>query len=328
MALVWMSGAEWGTEKEMDTWNNLDINTDNKRSGSYSFGLRTAYSEMEKFFQELTEIFVQFAFYPRNSGGWTFFSIKKGDTHLVSIQKNGEERLEVCRGWGGDVYCTGVTTLQLNTWYVIELHFKLDDTNGLIELRIDGNPEASFSGDTKPGSETDFNGLRWRAPTVYNFFDVDDVIVFDITGSVNNSWPNGLKVVLLKPDADGSVTDWTPTPAGDHYACVDEVPPSGDDYLQADSADLLEVLGLGNLPTEAQAVKAVRVDFWGLKGSTQDPDELQLGVRIDNTDYLSEDKTLPLTQGLISHKMDQNPAGGNWTVSVVNNMNLVAKSRN
>lgn len=327
MALVWMSGDEWGTMYEMDAQSNVDCTTANKRTGSYSYRFGT-YDWMEKILPALTEVFVQFAFYPRNTGSWTFFSLRKGTADLVSIKKNTYERLEVCQGWGGTVYCTGVTSLQVNTWYVVELHFKLDDANGLIELRVDGNPEASFAGDTKPGTEADFDKVRWRSPTSGNDFDVDDIVVFDATGTVNNSWPNGLKVVLLKPNADGSVTDWTPTPVGDHYACVDETPPSGSDYLKAPSADLLEVLGLEDLPAEAQAVKGVRVDFWGLKGSTEDPDRLQLGVRIDSTDYLSGDTDLPLSQGLISNQMEQNPAGGNWSVSVVNAMQLAVKSRN
>ena len=326
MALVWMSGAEWGTMKEIDAQENVDCTTANKRTGSYSYRFDT-YDWMEKFLPDLTEVFVQFAFCPRNTGSWVFFALNKGTTSLVSIRKNTYEKLEVCSGWGGAVYCTGVTSLQVNNWYVVELHFKLDDANGLIELRLDGNPEASFAGNTKPGTETNFDKARWRAPGPSNNFDVDDIVIFDTTGTANNSWPNGLKVVLLKANADVSVT-WTPSPSGDHYACVDEVPPSGSDYLKAESADLLEVLGLEDLPAEAQTVKGVRVDFWGLKGSTEDPDRLQLGVRIDSTDYLSSDKDLPLSQDLISNQMEQNPAGGNWSVSAVNAMQLVVKSRN
>jgi hypothetical protein len=170
--------------------------------------------------------------------------------------------------------------------------------------------------------------MRWRAPSSYNDFNIDDIVVFDTSGEVNNSWPNGLKVVLLKPNADGGVNQWAPTPAGDHYACVAEVPPAETDYLRAESAELLEVLGLEDLPAEALSIKAVRLDFWGLKGSAQDPDRLQLGVRSDETDYLSGDKDLPLAQALIIHHLDQNPAGGNWSVSAVNGMQLVAKSRN
>jgi hypothetical protein len=324
MALVWMSGVEWGTLKEFDEQNGT-IRTDNPRSGAYCLRVGHTAGETKVLPQSLTEVFIQFAFYAE-SLNFTFFGLRKGATALVSIRTDASGRLQVCSGWGGTVYCTGVSSIQINTWYVVELHFKLDDVDGLIELRMEGNPEASFAGDTKPGADADFDALRFYGAGGY-YCRFDDIVVFDPSGEVNNSWPGGLKVVLLKPNADGSVTDWTPTPAGDHYACVDEAPPAGDDYLRAESADLLEVLGLEALPVEAQAVKAVQVDFWGSKGSTMEPSRVQLGARIDETDYLSGDKDLPLGQSLISHHLDENPAGGNWSVSDVNSLQLVAKSR-
>ena len=199
MALVFMSGAEWGTLKEFDE-DTGNIVSDKKRSGSYALRVGHTFGNKKILPQSLSEAFVQFAFYPETSGAWTFFALRKGATDIVSIRKNASERLEVCQGWGGTIYCTGVTVLQLNTWYVVELHFRLDDTNGLIELRVEGNPECSFAGDTKPGAEEDFDTLRFYAPGA-TFCCFDDVIVFDTSGEVNNSWPGGLKVVLLKPNA-------------------------------------------------------------------------------------------------------------------------------
>jgi len=230
MALVFMSGFEWNTLREFETQGGV-LQSSPKRSGNYSVTFGT-YNVLEKTLsQALTEAYVQFAFYPKQANPWCFFSLRKNGADLVSIRKNASGCLEVCQGWDGSVYCTGSTILQINTWYVIELHFKLDDVNGLIEVRLDGISECSFSGDTKPGADADFNQMRWRAPSSYNDFNVDDIVVFDTSGEVNNSWPNGLKLVLLKPNADGGVNEWAPTPAGDHYACVDEVPPAETDYL-------------------------------------------------------------------------------------------------
>uniref|UniRef100_A0A7V4LCZ0 Uncharacterized protein n=1 Tax=Desulfobacca acetoxidans TaxID=60893 RepID=A0A7V4LCZ0_9BACT len=326
MGLVFMSGFEWGTNREFDQVGGSVV-TSQKRSGAYSADIGNGQWLHKTLPQPLTEVYVQFAY----RSGYAFtavsFVISKGGTDILSINKDGNYRLQVCSGYGGTVYCTGVTPLQQNVWYLIELHYRMADTGGLIELRVDGNLEATFSGDTKPGADGNFDKMRWGATTGTTVFNLDDVVIFDTSGEVNNTWPNGLKVVLLKPNADGGVNQWEPTPTGSHYACVDEVPVSGSDYLKAGSADLLEVLGLEDLPAEAQSVKAVRVDFWGLKGSIQPPQNLQLGVKIGGSDYLSPDKALPLAQGLVSHSLDQNPAGGNWSVAVVNGMQLLAKSR-
>jgi len=329
MALIFMSGFEWGTNREFDIRGGSS-NTSDKRTGNYSWNIGNGQFLGKNLPQNLTEIYIQFAFYSDYGlANVVFFSIRKGGTHLISLRKNDNLQLEVRSGWGGStLYCTSNIALQTGVWYVIELHYKIDDSNGIIELRIDGNLEATYYGDTKPGADSDFDQIYWGATTGVTIFNIDDVIFFDTSGTVNNSWPNCLKVVLLKPTADSGPNEWEPTPSGSHYACIDEVPPSGDDYLKAAQADLMEVFDLENLPDEAKAVKGVRADFWGLKGSTQDPDRLQIGLKIDNTDYLSDDLNLPLEQGLFSEFYEQNPAGGNWTVSAVNGVQMIIKSRN
>jgi len=326
MGLVFMSGFEWGTNREFDQVGG-NVVTSQKRSGNYSADIGNGAWLHKVLPQPLTEVYIQFAYRTGWSSTAVFFLISKGGTDIVSISKDGNYRLQVCSGSGGTVYCTGVTPIQQNVWYVIELHFKMADAGGIIELKIDGNPEATFSGDTKPGADASFDRMRWGASTGATSFNLDDVVVFDTAGEVNNGWPGGLKVVLLKPNADGGSVQWQPTPTGSHFACVDEVPVSATDYLKAGTADLLEVLGLEDLPSEAQSVKAVRLDFWGLKGSIQPPQNLQLGVRIGGNDYLSADKALPLAQGLVSHALEQNPVGGNWSVSAVNGMEFLARSR-
>jgi hypothetical protein len=327
MALVFMTGFEWGTNRELDSAVG-NISTTYKRSGAYSISLGNDGWSQKVLPQPLTEFYIQFAYmtqYPSNPD--TFFVVSKGSTDLVSFKKDTNGRITVCSGYGGAVYLTGQTILQAWVWYVLELHFKLADSGGVIELRIDGNLEGTFLGDTKPGADADFDKVRWGATTGTNSFYLDDVVIFDTTGAVNNSWPNGLKLVLLKPNGDGTYTQWTPAPGPAHYSGVDEVPASGTDYVKANNVDLLESFGIEDLPAEAQAVKAVRLDMWGFKASIQPPQQVQTGIRLGGSDYLSGDKGMPLAQGLVPHYLDQNPAGGNWSVSAVNSMELLLKSR-
>jgi hypothetical protein len=321
-----MSGFEWGTNREFDQGGGT-IATSPKRSGAYSANLGNGAWIYKVLPQPLTEVYVQFAYYSTYSTTAVFFVISKGGTDIVSINKDSNFRLQVCSGYGSTVYCTGITPIQLNVWYLIELHFKMADAGGIIELRLDGNPEATFSGDTKPGADADFDKMRWGATTGTTVFYLDDVVIFDTFGSVNNSWPNGLRVVLLKPNADGSTLQWTPTPSGSHYATVDEVPPSGTDYLQAAEADKVDELGLEDLPAEALSVKGVIIQAWAYKGSTLPPTRLALGLNLGGTAYYSSDKDLPGTQGYVMEKWEQNPGGGNFTVSQINNAKLLLKSR-
>ena len=75
-------------------------------------------------------------------------------------------------------------------------------------------------------------------------------------------------------------------------------------------------------------MKAIQVQTFCLKGAFIDPDRLKLGVRLDDTDYLSEPIDLPVSSLLRRYSLDQNPAGGNWTVTAVNNARLALQAVN
>jgi hypothetical protein len=216
--------------------------------------------------------------------------------------------------------------LQPNRWYVVEVRVKIDDNFGVLTLRIDMNEEAAFVGDTKPGTETTVDNLihgdLYNGNSYY-----DDLIVHDPTGTVNNSWPNGAKVALLRPNADGSMLEWTPTPSGTHYTAVDDDVPSGTDYLQATAEDKVDELGLEDLPAEAMSVKGVILNAWALKGSTISPTRLAMGLNLGGANYYSSDKDLGTSQGYIRHVWNQHPGGGNFTVSEINSAKLLLRSR-
>lgn len=61
-----------------------------------------------------------------------------------------------------------------------------------------------------------------------------------------------MAVGYIDPDGDGEQLDWTPHPAGDHYACVDDgvrqpTDPGSTDYLVADGTDILHASTLANV---------------------------------------------------------------------------------
>ncbi len=329
MSIIDLISMEWGNMAELTAYSMADAYTSIKRSGNYGLRINTsgAGGWAYKTLPARSEVYLQFGYYALAAHTLTFFGLRKGSTSLVSLRRNGSGYLEVCSGWGGTVLATGVTPTTHGRQYLIELHFKLADAGGVVELRLDGNLEGTFAGDTKPDANTDFDQLYFYASAASATLVFDDVVVNDVNGTVNNSWPGGLKLVLLKPEADGPTQEWTPTPGPEHYTAVDEAPPSGTDYVRANANDLIELFGLEDLPAEAQSVKAVALDFHGLKGSTVAPTRIAQIARVDGVDYVQADQDLPLADGLVRKILDQNPAGGNWTVAAVNALISGIKSR-
>jgi hypothetical protein len=333
MSMLIMFGAEWNSLKEVDGYDGNPLITNTyKRGGDYS--IRNYNGDGFWFsIPNKDELYIQYAIFLSStlSPNYKHFRAmgNTGTEIIVCTDFDSNGKLNVWLGDRATKIITSNTIFQLNSWYVIELHIKVADSGGLVELRVDGVPEGTYSGDTKPGTAATIDRAYWGLSmgTGLQCY-VDDVIINDTSGSVNNSWPNGLKVKLLKPTADGPTNDWDVTPSGAHYAAIDEVPPSSTDYIKTSTADEIEHFDMENLPSEALTVKAVQVQAFCLKGAFLDPDRIRLGVRIDNTDYFSDPIDLPVFSLLRKYMMEQNPAGGNWTVDAVNNAKMALQAVN
>lgn len=334
MALVKAIGFEWqDVDKELQTTRSfVYLSTSPVRSGGaaaripgYSFEKLAVFSFVLP--SELSEFYMQFAYYVTGvaSSSYAILRWNNGSTTLGGLKLNTNNKLEIWTGNMATKVATASQALTPNQWYVIELYIKIADSGGAIILRQDMVEVASFTGDTKPGSDTGVTYLYFHNTTSQSYFD--DIIVHDTSGSYNNSWPAGGKVVLLRPDSDGATLDWTPTPSGSHYTTVNEVPPSATNYLNAGTSDLVDVLGLSDLGADAVTIKGVMAQAFALRGSDTPPTKLALGLRLGNTDYYSGDLTLGTGQSLVSAAWDSNPGGGPLSASDVNNAKLLLKSR-
>jgi hypothetical protein len=332
MATKHMIGFEWGVHEDNMTAGYDNFMTSPKRSGAYSFRISSTSFDFYYWLKlplasNLSEFYLQYAFYFDGSPNADRALLKwcAGTTVLGGLKFNyNSGKLELYTGNYATKVGTGNTVINASRWYVVELYIKIGDS-GALELRVDGITEATFSGDTKPGSDTYVDNIVWGNVSVNSL--IDDIIVNDTTGTLNNSWPNGAKIVLLKPNGDGGTKQWTPSAGSDHYALVDEVPASATDYLQSASAGQVEELDVENLPAEALTIGAVKVDMWGLKGSISTPNQVKLGVKSGGANYMSSAKDLGLAQGKVSHLLDADPADGNaFTPSEVNALQAVLES--
>ncbi len=308
--------------------------TNIKRTGSRSMKIGGTSFDFYTYFNvpldtALSEFYLQFAYYVAGGtqgGARKILGWRKGATYLGGLKLNELNKLEIWTGNFATKVAESSTPIPSSQWVVVEVYVKIADSGGVITLRQDMVQVANYSGDTKPGTDTVVDFLIFgNCHSCDSYFD--DLVVHSTTGTVNNSWPGGVKAFLCLPDGDGSTLQWTPTPSGSHYSRVDETPPSNTDYLNSQTADQVDELNFTDLPAEALSVKAVVAEAWALKGGTDPPTKLALGLKIDGTDYYSSDKNLPTDQGFVQNIWNENPAGGNWSVSAVNSAQLLLKSR-
>ena len=140
--------------------------------------------------------------------------------HLgLQIRLGGEIRLT--RGASTEIETSVGLGLVTGAWYYLELKVKIDNAAGEYELRINGSTVFSDTGiDTQDTGIASVGSVTFYSTTIKTYYD--DIYVLDTTGSINNDFLGGVKVILLSPDGDTGDADFTPSSGGDNYADVDE----------------------------------------------------------------------------------------------------------
>ncbi len=156
--------------------------------------------------------------------------------------------------WGA-----GSTVFDPNAWHIVELF--VDGANGQAILKVDGVTQAARTGGLGSGF-TSFDrfmfgiGNLGHGGSASAWFD--DIAVNDTSGPTENSWCGPGGVYLLKPNADQSPLEWSPSAGTTHYTLVNEIPVNINDYIYAETPGTADRFGLSDLPPQAREVRAVQ----------------------------------------------------------------------
>jgi hypothetical protein len=330
MATVYMNGFEWNSYYEnILSWSGATLTDDLPLSGSYCMYISGNSHFIRWQTTALNEFYIQVAF--KMHAGYRDGCILKwysDTTVLGSLTFNpSDQKLSIYHGDKASLISTSSRQLLYDQWYCVEIHVKLDTSSeGVIELRIDGESQFVFSGPTTTSLTT--ANLFYIVGRVSNtdsnatsYFWVDDIVINDTTGPNNNSWPNAAKIVLLFPVGRGNSTQWEKVAHLDNYENVDKYPTLDPvDYLLTNLNERLDLYLNNNLPVDAFSVGAVRVDAWALKNSGSDI-MLNLALRTGGTTFISDDNELGVSYSLQQWLHQINPGTTtNWTVADVNDL--------
>ena len=220
----------------------------------------------------------------------------------------------------------GSTSIIPGTLYHLELKVYRHATLGLAELRINGNLECSFSGDTSlftPTSILYHNKLTSSSGT--SVANLSDLYVWKDDGLANSDWLGERLVHTLNPVSDVSNT-WTASSGSVAYAMVDETPQDGNGtYVSSDTVGAEFEVNLSDLPSTNYTPLAVQTVAWAEKTNTGASD-IELKLRSGGSEATI---VAPLVNGqyntttLVSN-VDPN---GNipWTAGAVNAMTVAVE---
>jgi len=249
--------------------------------------------------------------------------LQEGSTVHVDLRVNTSRQLFVTRN-GTQIGSTGATVLAVGAYYFVEFKAFIHDTTGTIDVRINGVSEISGTSlDTRnagtPLIDTILLGDNTQN-TGSNQYDIDDVYVCDIAGSVNNNFLGDSRVAALLPSGAGTTTQWTPS-AGSNFQNVDDAAPDDDTtYNSETTASDKDTFAMGNLPSTAATVHGIQ------EGTRHRKDDagartLRQVVRSGGVDYEGGDITVLDTYSSTYSIRETNPnTAAAWTSSGIDAM--------
>ncbi len=258
MSLLWIDGFEgygtstgsapsptgvMGRRYSMVSESGIDIETG--RLAGYCMELASSSCEVAT--PALTTdatLIIGFAFKITSGGANNIVVMRTGTTTGMGVRWLDTGELSVRLGTS-TIDTTTTLGLLPNTWYWLEFKVVTNNSTGSYELKIGGTTALSGSSiDTQPGASAYHDNVYFSSSLSLS---IDDLYICDSTGSLNNDFLGNCRVLAIRPTADGTTTDWTPS-AGDAYSCVDEHPINDDtDYVESDTTDTLDLYGYADI---------------------------------------------------------------------------------
>ena len=270
---------------------------DGRTSGSVAIGFSGGTIALKNI-SPVSELYMRFAYKGPNPS--QILAFKFSGTDIGSVRFNTATQ-------AFDIYvgttkvASGSKTYTANNWVVIEVHYKLG-TSGEFTLKIDGVVDATFTGNTKPGSETQVDCFYFYPNTDGG---IDDIAMNDTSGTVDNSWCGDGYVIALHPDSNGDLSQLIGSDGNseDNYALVNEASSNGDtNYVEGSvvgGKDLynFSVPGLSGVVIKriwAEAIARDTVASGGLIAMT---------IKINSTEYTDpSDTVLGTSYGTVKGK--------------------------
>lgn len=198
---------------------------------------------------------------------------------------------------GTQIGITDEPVISANVYAMVECYFKISDTVGEVEVRVDGITVINLTGvdtmATLVASMSQYiacNSVASDGVTI----DITDHSFCDVTGSLNNDFLGDVQWIRRDMVSDAALAEWTRNTGSADYAAVDDVAQDGDTtYLQGTVAGNVSEFEMQDVPSQASEIVAVvlrstarRADFGlaefntGLVSSLASPESTVDGATI------------------------------------------------
>jgi len=277
-------------------------------------------------FTATSEVYLRFGFrFGGSASDTTILQLQDGSNIQILLSYICDSGL--LRAWRGNkvTKLAEVFVPWAMRWYCIEVHLLVDNSSGVLQVKVNGELVLDYSGDTQQSANSTVDTVVWFGSANGQYFD--DIAINDTSGSRNNSWIGRGGVYGLVPNGVGNYSEFTPS-AGNNYECVDEVPPDGDtSYVESDTVGHKDSYALANLSLTSASIAALVWHVWA-KQDVSDGRNVARLLRISGTDYQGADKALTTSYQRLMETIESNPhTSADWTLDDINGLELGFVSR-
>lgn len=335
MALLYMEGFE-GLTDYVDLKNtgvtvagNSPITTSSR--GGRCFGLNYYADYFIPYFPNSTDTFyIGFAINEtRNPGVNTRGPhFRYGTTTQFSIYFGTDGEINFYRGAGATFLGDSTGTFVHGVWSYIVIKVKLHNTEGTVELWLDGIKEIDLTNqNTMTSATAKVNNVIFYQQSDYNtnYRYYDDIYIGDDSGTDMTDQVGECHIELVQPDANGTTNDWTVSDSGtSNYQMVDEELPDDDTtYVSSSTVTDKELYGCSSLTgTNIGGVHAVQVRTKHRKedaGNRTFNNICRSGATESDGTVAGVSTSYKFTGDIF----ENNPnGGGNWSEAAVNAMEI------
>ena len=326
MARVFIDGFEHGSPDLWDTVSDATVisSAGLDMDGNYVLDNLAGDNEwVEKNLSANSEYYIAFLWRPTDNTNVSIFGVSYDGNKLLGLRVNGSNNLEVYRNT--TLISTGSKSISVSTTYLIEARFKISDTVGVAQIKVNGILDIDFSGDTKPGADTTINKIKigyWPIASGYGSKAYFDNVVVD-----DAAWIGETKIQAIAPTAAGNATNWTPS-VGSNYDCVDDIPPSDTEYVSTNTINLIDTYIAENLAGVIGTIKCVQIQTRIESDGEPTPSNVNLVARSGDTDYFSGDIAVPVAFKELSYLWETDPdTAAAWLEAGVNALQIGIKSK-
>lgn len=251
--------------------------------------------------------------------------------HLFFYRIHATNDLQVRRGAATTLLTSTSGLFTEDTWHYFEIRVVIDDTNGEVEVQIDGNPVFNSTGlDTSQGGAPQLTHIHLNGTgDADRRFDIANLIVMSTAGTRLNGFIGERRIVSILPNGGTTDSDWIrSSTSSTNWQLVDEVPISDTDYVYTESTGQTDRYELSNLNVAPNSIDAIAIKptfYLGDWGPSHTPTcFVQVSTSIDESGVFYPADTHMIEQ----HIVEDNPAstGTGWSLAAIQNLTVGVKT--